>query len=123
MSISEDLGAIKSRALEAIASAGDLRALDEVRVAVLGKKGELTAVLRGMGQLPAEERPQVGKLANEVRAEVEAALEERKAALSASPPSPSTSRCRGGCARWGTATSSPRSSRRWRTSSQASATV
>ena len=84
MSIIDDLQGIKARALEAVAAAGDLRALDEVRVAVAGKKGELTAVLHSMGGLAPEERPRVGKLANEVRACFEAALEERRAVLSAS---------------------------------------
>ena len=70
MSILDDLHGIRERALAAISSATDLRALDEVRVAVSGKKGELTAVLRGMGQLAADVRPQVGKLANEVRTQV-----------------------------------------------------
>ena len=83
MSTTEDLQGIRDRALEAVASAQDLRALEEVRVAVAGKKGELTAVLRAMGQLSAEERPVVGKLANEVRAAFEAALEQRKEALAA----------------------------------------
>jgi phenylalanyl-tRNA synthetase alpha chain len=83
MSITEELQGIRERALEAVAGAANLRALDEVRVAVAGKKGELTAVLRGMGGLSAEERPLVGKLANEVRSAFEEALESRKAELSA----------------------------------------
>ena len=83
MSIIDDLHGIRERALASIANAADLRALDEVRVAVSGKKGELTTVLHGMGKLSAEERPLVGKLANEVRAKVEEALEERKAKLGA----------------------------------------
>ena len=56
--------------------------LDEIRIQYLGKKGELTAVLRGMGKVSPEERPLIGQLANEVRAEIEAALakkEEEKA--------------------------------------------
>lgn len=81
MSVLDDLGDIRSRALRAIGEAPDLKVLDQVRVAVTGKKGELTSVLRGMGQLSADERPQVGKLANEVRAAVEAALEERRGLL------------------------------------------
>ena len=83
MSISDELQGIESRALAAVEAADSLRALDEVRVAVAGKKGELTAVLHGMGKLAPEERPVVGKLANEVRARFEVALEERKAVLSA----------------------------------------
>ncbi len=83
MSTIDELQGIEDRALAAIAAAENLRALDEVRVAVVGKKGELTAVLRGMGALAPEERPQVGKLANEVRAHIEAALDERKDSLAA----------------------------------------
>lgn len=81
MSVFDDLQGIASRALAAIEAAGDLKALDEVRVAVAGKKGELTGVLRAMGSLSAEERPAVGKLANEVRSRFEEALEARKAVL------------------------------------------
>jgi len=58
----------------AIGAAADERALEELRVRYLGKKGELSAVLRGMGQLSAEERPRVGEVANRVRDQVEAAL-------------------------------------------------
>ncbi len=78
MSILENLDGIRKRALDGIQSAGDLKALDAVRVAVMGKKGELTNVLHSMGGLTPEERPQVGKLANEVRAAVEEALAARK---------------------------------------------
>jgi phenylalanyl-tRNA synthetase alpha chain len=55
--------------------------IEAVRIRYLGKKGELTAVLRGMGQLSAEERPIIGQLANEVRADIEAAIEARSAEL------------------------------------------
>ena len=51
---------------------------EALRVRYLGKKGELTAVLRGMGKLSAEERPLIGQLANEVRADIEASIEERR---------------------------------------------
>ena len=50
--------------------------LNEVKVAYLGKKGELTTILRGMGSLSPEERPVVGKLVNEAKSEVEEKLEE-----------------------------------------------
>ena len=83
MSVFDDLQGIAERALASVEAAGDLKALDEVRVAVAGKKGELTAVLKSMGKLSPEERPQVGKLANEVRDRFEAALEARKATLAA----------------------------------------
>lgn len=52
--------------------------LEALRVQYLGKKGELTSVLRGMGQLSAEERPKVGQMANEVRAYIEQLIEEKK---------------------------------------------
>ena len=60
-----------------------MSALDAVRVRVLGKKGELTAVLKQMGKLSAEERPVMGQMANAVRAKLEDALEKRRAALDA----------------------------------------
>ena len=79
MSVFDDLQGIAERALASVEAAGDLKALDEVRVAVAGKKGELTAVLKSMGKLS----PEVGKLANEVRDRFEVALEARKATLAA----------------------------------------
>ena len=78
----ETLNRIKAEALEAIAAPEtDDAALEALRIKYLGKKGELTAVLRGMGQLTPEERPVVGQIANEVRAEIEEALTAKKAAL------------------------------------------
>ena len=71
----EQLAKIEREALEAITSAGDPAALDELRVRYLGKKGELTAVLKQMGKLSAEERPAMGALANEVRAVLEETIE------------------------------------------------
>ena len=71
----ETLEKIKAAALQELADkSADLEAL---RIKYLGKKGELTAVLRGMGQLPAEERPVIGQLANDVRAAIEEALNAR----------------------------------------------
>ena len=83
MAIVEDVAALREQTLAAIAQAGDTAALDQVRVAVLGKSGTLTGYLRSMGQVPKEERAQVGTAVNEVRVEVEAALAERKMALEA----------------------------------------
>jgi len=71
----EQLLAIKNATLAAITEAATPQALEELRVKVLGKKGELTAILRQMGALTAEERPVVGQVANEVRAAIEEALE------------------------------------------------
>ena len=71
----KQLAKIRAEALAAFDSVKDAAALDELRVRYLGKKGELTAVLKQMGKLSAEERPAMGQLANEVRAAVEQALE------------------------------------------------
>ena len=79
----EQLEQIKAKALADLAAAADMYALDAVRVRVLGKKGELTAVLKQMGKLSAEERPVMGQMANAVRAKLEDALEKRRAALDA----------------------------------------
>jgi phenylalanyl-tRNA synthetase alpha chain len=68
------LEALAASAREVIGSAADEKALEELRIRFLGKKGELSQVLRGMGQLPAEARPRVGEVANRVRDEVEALL-------------------------------------------------
>ena len=81
MSILDDLKAIQAEAEEGLKNAGSLEALEQIRIAVTGKKGSLTVAMKGMGKLAPEERPQVGKLANEVRASVEAALAARKAEL------------------------------------------
>ena len=71
----EKLQKIKEDALAAIGS--DSADLEQIRIQYLGKKGELTAVLRGMGALTAEERPVIGQLANDVRAEIESAIKEK----------------------------------------------
>ena len=71
----EQLAKIKSEALAAFGAVSSPAALDELRVRYLGKKGELTAVLKQMGKLSAEERPAMGALANEVRAVLEEAIE------------------------------------------------
>jgi len=77
----EQLQQLKQAAAEQIRSCGNTQTLEQVRVAFLGKKGELTAILKQMGGLSAEERPVIGQLANQVRAELEALLEQRGAAL------------------------------------------
>ena len=73
-----ELEAIAKRALEELKGAQDLKVLDAVRVKYLGKKGELTAILKQMGKLSAEERPVIGQLANQVRADIEQMLEQTK---------------------------------------------
>ena len=80
----EQLELIKQNALTALDAAETPAALEELRVKLLGKKGELTAVLKMMGKLSPEERPVMGQLANAVRAEIESKLEQRKAAINAS---------------------------------------
>ncbi len=79
----QQLEQIKSTALAALDAAQTPAALEELRVKLLGKKGELTAVLKQMGKLSPEERPVMGQLANAVRAEIEQKLESRKAQIHA----------------------------------------
>ena len=79
----ETLEQIRQEALDALAGAADAQALDALRVKYLGKKGELTAVLKQMGRLSNQERPVIGQLANEVRAALEEALETRGRQLEA----------------------------------------
>ncbi|MBR4702792.1 MAG: phenylalanine--tRNA ligase subunit alpha [Oscillospiraceae bacterium] len=75
------LESIREESLRAIRAAADPGALDALRVQYLGKKGSLSAVLKQLGSLSAEERPQIGELANRIRAGIEAALKERGEAL------------------------------------------
>ncbi|MCI8520694.1 MAG: phenylalanine--tRNA ligase subunit alpha [Clostridia bacterium] len=79
----EKLEQIKTSALDVLKSAADIDALEEARIRFLGKKGELTAVLKGMGQLSAEERPKIGALANEIRSSIENHIDTKKAELAA----------------------------------------
>ena len=79
----EKLQHIQEEAAKRIQEANSLDKLNEVRVAFLGKKGELTAVLKGMKDVAPEDRPKVGQWVNEVRAELEGLLEETKAKLEA----------------------------------------
>ena len=74
----EKLEAIKADALAKISNAKDLDSLNEIKVAILGKKGELTAVLKSMKDVAPEERPMVGQLVNEARTVIEEKLEEEK---------------------------------------------
>ncbi len=67
----QKLEEIRVAAKAALSAANDLAAIDEIRVKFLGKKGELTAILKQMGSLSPEERPIMGQLANEVRADLE----------------------------------------------------
>ena len=74
----EQIEQIKLNAKEEISKVADLKTLVDLKVKYLGKKGELTSVLRGMGALSAEERPIIGSLVNEVRDELEALISNRE---------------------------------------------
>ncbi len=77
----ENIDTLVNEALQAVADANDLRALDQVRVTYLGKKGQISLLLRGLGKLPKEERPKAGALINEGRNKVQAAIEASKQQL------------------------------------------
>ncbi len=77
----EQLERIKAEALKQIEASDALEALNEIRVAYLGKKGELTSVLKSMKDVAPEDRPKVGQMVNEARALIEGKLEETRAAL------------------------------------------
>jgi phenylalanyl-tRNA synthetase alpha chain len=79
--LTRQLEALGERTLAAIGDAPDVAALDALDVDVLGKKGELTILLRGIGALPAEDRPRVGSLVNPMRERIESALAERRRVL------------------------------------------
>ncbi|MEO8437423.1 MAG: phenylalanine--tRNA ligase subunit alpha [Chloroflexota bacterium] len=79
--MTRDLEALRGQALAAIAAAADVPALEALELDILGKKGRLTSILRGIGALPADDRPRVGAIANTVRTAIEAALAERGGAL------------------------------------------
>ena len=74
---------LREASIQAIIDCGSSEELEGLRVKYLGKKGELTGILRQMGQLSAEERPVMGQLANQLRGDIEAAIEKRKGELSA----------------------------------------
>ena len=74
---------LRESSIKAILESEDAEMLESLRVRYLGKKGELTGVLRQMGKLSAEERPVMGQLANELRADIEGAIEKRKAEITA----------------------------------------
>jgi len=81
--MSDDLTTLRDETLAALAAATDLRAWDEVRVAILGRNGRLTALLKGLGAVAPEARKERGAALNRLKAELEAALETRRAALDA----------------------------------------
>ena len=77
----DQLQKIKEQALSQIEACKEVKEIDDLRVKVLGKKGELTAILKQMGKLSAEERPVIGQFANEVREKLEGSISEKLAAL------------------------------------------
>jgi phenylalanyl-tRNA synthetase alpha chain len=79
--LTHDLEALQDEVLSSIADAPDAAALDGLELEVLGKKGRLTTILRGIGGLPPEDRPRVGAVANVVRSALEQAIAERGAQL------------------------------------------
>lgn len=79
----QQLEKIEALAKEELASCKEIKALDDLRVKYLGKKGGLTAILKQMGKLSAEERPIIGQLANKVRSDIEQDINEKVAVLKA----------------------------------------
>ena len=75
MGLIDDLDALQERAKEMISVAGDAKKLEEARVALLGRKGEITQIMHMMGKVSPEERPVVGKRANELRRMVESLID------------------------------------------------
>ena len=81
--MSNNLDELLSQSKQAVTAAGDLRALDEVRVQFLGKSGLFTERLKQLGKLPADERKTAGQAINDAKQTFQSALEARKAALEA----------------------------------------
>ena len=79
--LTRDLESLAVEAAAALAGAPDVAGIDALELDVLGKKGRLTGVLRGIGALPAEDRPKVGAVANHVRAQIEGAIAQRRSVL------------------------------------------
>ena len=82
MAMSDDLKAIEAQVTEGLAAVASMEALEQLRISVTGKKGQLTSIMRMMGQLDPSERPAMGQLANAVRNNVEAAIRQRQEELS-----------------------------------------
>ena len=73
----EELLSLKEQALAELAEVSSLDALKDLRVKYLGKKGPMTEILRGMGKLPAEERPKIGQIVNEIKSTLESVINEK----------------------------------------------
>ena len=81
--MNETLQQLRQRALAVIEQAGDLAALEQARIDLLGKKSELSGVMKQMGRLDAQQRRELGAMANELRSELETLLEDKKKAVAA----------------------------------------
>ena len=79
----DNIEQIRQQALAAIEDAAGMEKLNDVKVAFLGKKGELSSLLKGMKDVAPEERPKVGQLVNETRAAIEELLDETKKKMDA----------------------------------------
>ena len=79
--LTRELEALRDETLEAVRTSGDVAALDALELDILGKKGRLTSVLRGIGGLAADDRPRIGAVANVVRGAIESALADRRTLL------------------------------------------
>ena len=77
MNLKDKLEELKEKGLEEIKNADDSKKINEIRVNLLGKKGPITEVLRGMRDLSAEERPKVGSFANAIKEELATAIAEK----------------------------------------------
>ncbi|MDD5924458.1 MAG: phenylalanine--tRNA ligase subunit alpha [Clostridia bacterium] len=77
----QQLEAIREKAENKLKELVDTQELEQLRVEILGKKGELTSILKQMGKLSAEERPVIGQLANEIRSYIESKIDEKKSEL------------------------------------------
>ena len=74
----EEIAQIRENSVKEISTCKEEKELNELKVKYLGKKGELTAVLRGMGKLSPEERPAIGSLVNQVRDELDTLIQEKE---------------------------------------------
>ena len=81
--MSQELDSLLENAVQAINQCKDLASLDSIRVAYLGKKGEITAKLKNLGQIPADQRPAAGQAINQIKLEIQNLLEQQKTALDA----------------------------------------
>ena len=79
--MSQELDSLLENAVQAINQTNDLASLDSIRVAYLGKKGEITAKLKNLGQIPADQRPAAGQAINRIKLEIQNLLEQQKSAI------------------------------------------